>query len=101
VQKSYWVYMLRCADGSFYVGVTNDAEKRVAQHNLGYDEESYTHTRRPVTLVWASEFSDVRDAIFFEKRLKGWSRKKKIALIRDDWERIEALARGKDRHERL
>ena len=90
----YYVYMLRCADGSFYVGVTNDLERRVAEHNLGIAATSYTHTRRPVTLVHASAFREVVQAIAWEKQLKGWRRAKKEALIRGDWEAIRALARG-------
>ena len=91
--KRYWVYMVRCRDRSFYVGVTNDVDTRVAQHNFGIDETAYTYTRRPVVLVFCSEFADVWDAIRFEKQLKGWSRKKKLALIRGDWARIVAISR--------
>ncbi|MDE2482290.1 MAG: GIY-YIG nuclease family protein [bacterium] len=90
----YYVYMLRCADGSFYVGVTNDVERRVAEHNLGIIESAYTHDRRPVVLVHASAFREVAQAIAWEKQLKGWSRAKKRALIENDWEAIRRLARG-------
>jgi putative endonuclease len=95
--KSYWVYMVRCADGSFYVGVTNDADHRVGEHNFGEDPECYTFTRRPVELVYASEFHEVTDAIRWEKQLKKWSRSKKEALIAGDWERIKLLASRKGR----
>ncbi len=91
--KSYYVYVLLCADFSFYVGITNDVERRLAQHNIGWDPRCYTHKRRPVVLAHASYFSEVTQAIAWEKQLKGWSRKKKIALIGDDWPTICRLAR--------
>ena len=89
--KNYWVYMVRCSDGSFYTGITNDADYRVGQHNFGVDPECYTFTRRPVALVYASNFTDVLDAIRWEKQVKKWSRAKKEALIAGDWQRIRQL----------
>lgn len=93
MQHRYFVYMVFCRDKTFYTGITNDPDRRVAEHNLGISETCYTYTRRPVRLVYTSEFRHVDDAIRFEKRLKGWSRKKKRALIRGDWDEIVALAR--------
>jgi len=93
--KRYFVYMVRCSDGSFYVGITNNIEYRLGQHNFGHDPESYTFTRRPVELVYLSEFGEVIDAIQWEKHLKGWSRAKKTALIANDWHRIHLLSCGK------
>ena len=93
--KAYYVYMVRCADGKFYVGISNDPERRIAQHNLGHDPESYTFTRRPVELVHCSDFKEVDDAIRWEKQLKGWSRAKKIALIAGDWKTIVRLSNEK------
>lgn len=90
--KQYFVYMVRCSDDSFYVGVTSDLEKRIGEHNFGWDPESYTHERRPVNLVFAEDFIRVEDAIRFEKQLKGWSRAKKIALIKGDWSEIVRLS---------
>ena len=84
--------MVRCADGSFYVGVTSDLERRVAGHNLGVLPKAYTYSRRPVSLVHAQEFSNPDEAIAAEKQLKGWSRAKKIALIAGDWDEIQRLA---------
>jgi putative endonuclease len=75
--KSYYVYVLLCADRSFYTGITNEPEVRVAQHQEGNDPRCYTFTRRPVKLVHCSEFHKVADAIALEKQLKGWSRAKK------------------------
>lgn len=76
----FWVYMLRCADGKYYVGVTNDIAARVLQHQQGIDLRSYTHKRRPVTLVYSAYFQYVHDAIAWETRLKKWSHAKKKAL---------------------
>jgi putative endonuclease len=91
--KHYFVYMLECVDGSFYVGITNNVEKRLWQHENGWDERAYTHTRRPVRLVHASTFRDVRAALDWEKQLKGWSRAKKRALIGEDWNEIKRRAK--------
>ncbi len=82
--KTYYVYMLLCADGSFYVGVTNDLELRFGQHQFGLDPRCYTFKRRPLKLVNSSDFRNVDDAIAWEKHLKGWSRAKKRALIASD-----------------
>ncbi|HET7815430.1 MAG TPA: GIY-YIG nuclease family protein, partial [Candidatus Baltobacteraceae bacterium] len=87
------VYMVECRDGSYYTGVTNDADRRVAEHNAGIDPHSYTFTRRPVRLVYSTVYYDPSEAIRFEKQLKGWSRKKKQALIRGDWKEIVSLSR--------
>jgi predicted GIY-YIG superfamily endonuclease len=84
--------MLRCADGSFYVGVTSALESRVAMHNLGVNPHAYTYLRRPVSLAFSQEFSHPGEAIAAEKQLKGWSRAKKLALIRADWAEIRRLA---------
>jgi predicted GIY-YIG superfamily endonuclease len=84
--------MIRCADGSFYVGVTSALDQRIAMHYLGRDPDAYTHSRRPVSLVFSQEFSHPGEAIAAEKQLKGWSRAKKIALTRADWGEIRRLA---------
>jgi predicted GIY-YIG superfamily endonuclease len=60
---SYFVYMLQCSDGTYYVGITNDPDRRVAEHNLGLDEKAYTHRRPPVRLVHSSAFHEVLDAV--------------------------------------
>lgn len=75
-----WVYILECADGSYYVGSTRDLERRFAQHQAG-EGAVYTRSRRPVELVFAEEFHRVDDAYFREKQIQGWSRKKREALI--------------------
>ena len=80
-----WCYMLRCSDESYYVGSTSheDVETRVGEHNEG-KFDGYTAKRRPVALVWAEQCGDLRDAQMLERRIKGWRREKKEALIRRD-----------------
>jgi putative endonuclease len=92
-ERSYYTYIVRCSDGSYYTGITNNPKGRVLQHNEGTNSKSYTFTRRPVALVYAAEFFDVYEAIHWEKIVKGWSRKKKEALIQGDWENIAALSK--------
>ncbi len=89
-----FVYMLRCDDGSYYVGSTRgeSVERRVLEHKSGLIK-GYTSRRLPVELVWSQEFSRITDAIGAERQLKGWGRAKKEALIRGDWNHIYELAR--------
>ena len=88
-----FVYILRCADGSFYCGTTRKSlEARVDEHNAGA-LAGYTATRRPVELVWHEAFQRAADAIAMERRVKGWSRRKKIALIEGDWDGLKRAAR--------
>ena len=94
VMKQYWVYMLECSDRSLYVGVTSNILQRVWQHEVGVFTSCYTFSRRPVKLVFSTVYSRVDDAIWFEKRVKGWSRAKKLALIAGDWDEIRRLAAG-------
>ena len=89
---NYFVYILECADGSYYVGVTNNLEIRIEQHNSGYDPSAYTFTRRPVVLRYYQRFNLIEQAIEFEKQLKGWSRKKKEALFNEDWDEVKRLS---------
>jgi putative endonuclease len=92
--RVYYVYMLRCFDGTFYTGVTNDIARRFAEHCDGYSPTGYTHTRRPVLLVYAGEFPRPDEAIAFEKQLKRWSHKKKRAFADHDWPLLKRLAIG-------
>jgi predicted GIY-YIG superfamily endonuclease len=82
-----YVYMLRCSDGSLYVGSTRNLDARMTQHSAGKGSV-YTSRRMPVELVWAAEYDEVRDAYAMEKRLQGWSRAKREALIRGDWDEV-------------
>jgi predicted GIY-YIG superfamily endonuclease len=77
--KSYFVYMVLCSDGTYYVGITNDLDRRIAEHELGIDPTCYTYRRRPVKLVYASEHQWVEQALENEKKIKGWSHRKKSA----------------------
>jgi len=89
--------MLRCFDGTFYVRVTSDMERRYAEHCAGDDPRSYTAPRRPLRLVYAGEFDRPDEAIAFEKRLKGWTHKKKRAFAERDWPLLKRLTAGRDR----
>ncbi len=87
--KSYYVYILLCSDNSYYTGITNNLESRILQHNSAYDRKCYTAKRLPVQLVYSQQLHEVMQAISLEKQIKGWSRKKKEALINSDWEQLK------------
>lgn len=95
---TFWAYVVRCADDSYYTGHTDDLERRIGQHNLG-EIPGYTLTRRPVTLMWSQEFPSRQEALAAEFQVKDWSRKKKEALFRDDWAAVSAAARKPERPE--
>jgi putative endonuclease len=78
--EPWFCYMLRCRDGSLYVGMTNDVPIRVEKHNRGLGPE-FTKKRRPVELIWSQEFADRFAARKREVELKGWNRKRKLSLI--------------------
>jgi putative endonuclease len=88
-----FVYMLLCADGSYYVGSAtgDDLTRRVAEHENGVFG-GYTSTRRPLTFVWSEHFDRITDAIAVERQIKGWSRAKKQALMTGNWDRLKMLA---------
>ena len=94
--KKYFVYILLCTDNSYYTGITSDIDVRLREHQEDYDPKSYTFLRRPVELVFFTEFNDVYQAIAFEKQLKGWSRKKKEAVINGEWEKLPNLSKRKN-----
>ncbi|SRR5579875_3133719 len=98
--KTYWVYMLQCFDGTFYVGVTNDLERRYDEHRLGTIESCYTHSRRPLKIVYAGEFRRINDAIDFEKKLKRWTHRKKRAFAQQKWLELRRFSIGRERPER-
>jgi tRNA/rRNA methyltransferase len=89
---SFYAYMLRCSDSSYYIGHTDALEQRIGQHQSG-EIEGYTQGRRPVELVWSQDFTSRIEALEAERQIKGWTRAKKEALIRGDWEAIQLLAR--------
>ena len=86
--KTYFVYILKCIDDSYYTGFTNNLERRLSEHHSGKNKDCYTYDKRPLELVWFEQFNDVMNAIETEKKIKGWSRKKKQALINEDWEKL-------------
>lgn len=98
--KDYFVYILRCSDASYYTGVTNNLDRRLEEHNSGLIK-GYTSKRLPVNLVFSERFSDINDAIRLEKQLKGWSRKKKEALIAGDFYSLVELSKKKSKQDPL
>jgi len=92
--KNYFVYMLECSDQSIYTGISSNFEKRMEEHHSGLSTTSYTFSRRPVILKWIQEFSNPEQAIAFEKQLKGWSRRKKLALINEDWDKLVVYSKN-------
>ena len=88
------MYILECADGSYYVGSTVDLPARLEEHQAGLGA-AYTRRRRPVRLVYAEEFGSVVDAFAFEKRVQGWSRRKREALIQGRRNDLPELSRSK------
>ena len=91
--QPFFVYLLDCADRSYYCGHTDNIETRMQQHEVS--ESGYVSTRKPFELVWQGEFETREGAIAFEQQVKGWSRAKKEALIAGDWDRIQELAKSK------
>ncbi len=80
--------MLRCADGTYYVGQTSDLAQRVDEHQSGV-VRGYTSSRRPVELIWSEGFEERAQAMEAERAVKGWSRVKKEALVAGDWDRLK------------
>lgn len=91
-KKRLAVYILECADGKYYVGVTNNIDRRLAEHNSGKDPRAFTCKRRPVKLVFLEVFDSPREAIAYEKQIKDSTRAKKQALIERNWAKLSALA---------
>ena len=91
---TFYAYLLRCRDGTYYAGHTDDLDQRMASHQSGA-LGGYTATRRPVALVWHETFQTRDDAFAVERKLKGWGRAKKEALIAGDWSRVQVLARNR------
>jgi len=91
-----WVYILECADSSFYVGSTKNLDERVQQHQNGLGA-AYTRRRgrRPVRLAWSAEFDSIGEAYQIEKQIQGWSRAKRLAVIEGRWADLPKLARGR------
>ena len=90
--KDFYVYILKCNDGSYYVGHTDDLNKRMSEHHLGL-HEGYTSARRPVELVAMQTFYTRDEAFAAERKIKKWTRAKKEAFVRSDWNEISRLAK--------
>ncbi|WP_415643152.1 GIY-YIG nuclease family protein [Sphingomonas antarctica] len=89
---AFWCYILRCADGRYYTGHTDNLDRRIAEHRTGGFSD-FTSRRRPVELVWNEYFQTRYEALEVERRIKPWSRAKKEGLIRGDWARVSHYAR--------
>ena len=91
--KQSYVYILKCSDSTYYTGVTSNLTQRMFQHNTGFYPDCYTFSRRPIALVFYAEFTDINFAIEKEKQIKKWSKAKKEALIRGEYDTLPNLAR--------
>lgn len=96
---AFWVYILKCSDGSYYTGHTDELERRIAEHVAGEFRGCYTYQRRPVELVFSQDFPTRDEALRAERQIKGWSRAKKLAMINGDWETVSRLARSRAKGE--
>lgn len=90
--KSYYVYILKCADNLLYTGFTNNITRRFEEHQLGLNKQCFTYKRRPLEIIFHQEFNDVKQAIYFEKKIKNWSAKKKLALANDNYDMLQILS---------
>lgn len=93
--KTYYVYILKCNDGTYYTGFTSNLTKRIFEHDKGTHKDAYTYKRRPVELVYYCEFTNPDFAIDTEKQIKKWSKAKKEALINNEFEKLPNLAKKK------
>ncbi len=91
--NKFYLYILKCRDNTYYIGHTDDIEKRIAQHKAGTFSTCYTKNRLPVEVVCIKEFGSRYEALCAERKIKKWSRKKKEAYINDDWELISELSK--------
>ena len=92
---SFFTYILRCSDGKYYTGFTDDLEARLVAHNTGEYPNAFTLPRRPVKLIFYEEFEDAESAKEFERQIKKWTRIKKEALIQGDWDKLPELSKKK------
>ena len=88
---SFWIYVLECADGTYYTGHTDNLERRMAEHQSG-SIPGYTHDRRPIRLMFSETFPTRIEALERERQIKDWSRAKKEALFRGDWPAVSQAA---------
>ena len=95
IEHTYIVFIVECKDWSYYTDIINDLQTRLWEHSTGYDENCYSYSRRPVELKYFEIFTTVNQATTGEKQIKGWSRKKKQALISENFEKLKELAKSK------
>jgi len=91
---AFFVYILHCSDGSYYTGHTDNLERRIHEHQMGAISSCYTYKRRPLRLVFSQDFPTREEALTAEQQIKGWSRKKKEAMMRGDWVEVSRLAKS-------
>jgi putative endonuclease len=92
--KVFCVYILKCSDNSYYTGMTSQLEQRLYAHEMGQFPDCYTYKKRPISLVYYQEFQSFHQAMLWEKKIKGWSRVKKEALIEERWDDLEKLSKN-------
>lgn len=90
--KTYYVYILQCSDNLTYTGVTNNISRRFEEHQKGLNKNCFTYKRRPLKLIFQQEFNDIEQAIYFEKKIKNWSAKKKYALANGEFDLLQILS---------
>jgi len=91
MQNHFYLYILKCINGAYYIGHTDNIEKRMSEHDQGLIKNCYTTNKRPVELIFLQTFP-TRDAAFHaERQIKGWSRKKKEAFMENNWDKIKQL----------
>ncbi|HAT1595490.1 TPA: GIY-YIG nuclease family protein [Legionella pneumophila] len=91
----FWVYILQCSDKSYYTGQTDNLEKRLTQYQDKMIPGCYTSTRLPIQLKFSQEFMSREEALIAERQIKGWSRRKKEALIKGDWQALSDYSKRK------
>ena len=92
LMKLYYVYILKCTDNLTYTGITNDISRRFEEHQSGLNNNCFTFKRRPLELIFQQEFNNVEQAIYFEKKIKNWSAKKKYALANGEFDMLQILS---------
>ncbi|MFT5846692.1 GIY-YIG nuclease family protein [Psychroserpens sp.] len=90
--KFYYVYLLQCSDDSIYTGMTNSIDRRLEEHRIGLNPDCYTFRKRPLKLIFHQEFIQFNQAEYYEKKIKKWSRSKKLALANEDFELLKDLS---------
>ncbi|NNK22789.1 MAG: GIY-YIG nuclease family protein [Winogradskyella sp.] len=88
----FYVYILKCHYGKLYTGFTNNLDRRLTEHQQGLNKSAFTYKRRPLALIFSQEFNDVFQAKSFERRIKKWSSKKKLALASGDYDKLRLLS---------